>query len=221
MTKRYYLDAPLHAGEVVTLAKDQMHHLIKVMRVRDLEEIEIVNGKGYVAKAIYQGKLDIQSVEFYEKDKIKHILVLAHSEPKHLDFVLEKTSELGIDGFILFPAKKSTMKSFSASKQERHQKILISAMKQSGRVYLPSISYLKGIHELQVDKHYLLADFNGETFSRADKSTRFIIGPESGFTKEEISYCKDTLHAKGILLSQNVLRTETAAITASVLLSLQ
>ena len=51
-------------------------------------------------------------------------------------------------------------------------------------------------------------------------STVFIIGPESGFTQDEITFFKDNLKASPIILSKNVLRCETAAICAATLLSI-
>ena len=161
------------------------------------------------------------TVETIEKNPLKtqNSLALALTKPKQLEFVIEKGTELGINCFYLFPSQKSKLRHLSSSKQERLKKILISALKQSKRLHLPKIHILDNKERLPKDQNYLLADFKGIQFSHSNNAQTFIIGPESGFTEEEISFFKNNLKATGVILSDAVLRAETAALCAATLLA--
>jgi 16S rRNA (uracil1498-N3)-methyltransferase len=206
-------------GEMIDLAKEEMHHLKQVMRLKEGSPIEIVNGKGDLGEAIFGHLIKIEKVIHQKQPVVTKNLALALTEPKHLELVIEKGTELGIDSFFIFPSKKSKLQSLSLSKQERIEKILISALKQSKRLYLPKVNYLSTKEELP-EGSYLLGDFSGKPFERIETSATFIIGPESGFTSDECLFFEKKLSATPILLSKNVLRTETAALCAATLLSL-
>lgn len=219
MPHRYFIDTPLLEGARITLPKEELKHIKNVMRTKPGEAIEIINGHGQLATAPYGTEIVIESVQSHDI-QTQNGLALALSEPKHLELVIEKGTELGITDFTIFPSQKSKLKELSLSKKERLTKILISALKQSKRLHLPKIHYLPSKEHLPQDANYLIADFAGETYKPSKESHTFIIGPESGFTPQEIAFFKDHLSAKPILLSNSVLRTETAAICAAVLLSL-
>jgi 16S rRNA (uracil1498-N3)-methyltransferase len=220
MSHRYFLNAPFSEGDFVILDQVEEKHIKNVMRTKDQELIEIVNGKGELAFARFGKKILIEKVEKQPLPLNIKSLTLGLTEIKNLELVIEKGAELGIDKFYIFPAVKSKLRSLSPNKKERIEKILISSIKQSKRLFLPEVIYLNKKEQLPVGENYLLADFNGEVFSKIEGSSNFIIGPESGFTKEEISFFKEKLKAKGVLLSKNVLRAETAAICAATFLSL-
>lgn len=220
MPHRYFIEGPLNEGETITLSKEELGHLKKVMRTKPGTIIEIINGKGTLAKAPYFEEIQIEHVENTPPLKFTKSLALGLTEPKILELVIEKGTELGITSFYIFPAKKSKLTGLSPNKRERLHKILISALKQSKRLFLPEIIFLNSIKDLPKEQNYLLADFSGESGTTIEKeSYTFIIGPESGFTDKEILYLKENLNAKGILLSDGVLRAETAALCAASLLA--
>jgi 16S rRNA (uracil1498-N3)-methyltransferase len=217
MPHRYYQEGPLEQGVPINLSKEELKHLRSVMRAKDGEIIEVINGKGALATATFHETISVESISHHTL-LTKKSIAIAITEPKNLAVVIEKGTELGITTFYLFPAKKSKLTELSVSKKLRFHNILISALKQSKRLFLPEIIYLKGKEALPKNQTYLLADFDGVPFTEVDKSCTFIIGPESGFTDKEILYFKTSLSAKGILLSDGVLRAETAAIAAATLM---
>lgn len=218
MPHRYFHQGPLEQGAYISLSKEESSHLKKVMRTKKGSVIEIINGEGALACATFDEEILIDSVIKQAPSKKIKGLALALTEPKILELVIEKATEIGINSFLVFPAHKSKLRALSPNKQERIHKILISAIKQSKRLYLPSITFLKRKEDLPKETNYLLADFDGKEFTKGDLSYTFIIGPESGFTKEEITYFKEKLSANPILLSEGVLRAETAGICAAYLL---
>lgn len=220
MPHRYYVNTPLIEGKKVELEASELKHLKNVMRVKIGSEIEIVNGKGELGSAYFNKEITITNVIKEPTVTVKKTLALGLTEPKILELVIEKLTELGIDQVYIFPSSKSKLKELSDNKKLRLHKILISSLKQSKRLFLPKIHYLNKKEDLPKNQHYLLGDFNGDKFSPTNKDVTFIIGPESGFTKEEIVYFKENLNAKGIILSKNVLRAETAAICAACFLAL-
>jgi 16S rRNA (uracil1498-N3)-methyltransferase len=220
MTHRYFFNGPLKQGDKVSLDPPEEKHLKSVMRTKDGDRIEVINGKGELAFCLFGKQILIEKVDTKEPNKKVRSLTLGLTEPNILELVIEKATEIGIDEFFIFPSFKSKLKSLSPNKKERIEKILISSIKQSKRLFLPKVYYFNKKEELPSTNNYFLADFDGGVFSPSKESSNFIVGPESGFTEEEIAFFKNKLHAKGVLLSENVLRAETAAICCSYLLTL-
>ena len=219
MPHRYFFDGPLLEGTTIHLSKEEIKHIKNVMRTKKGVEIEIVNGKGALGKATFGEEIILYEV-LEQASPVEKGLALALTEPKILELAIEKATEIGVTAFYIFPAAKSKLRELSENKQKRIEKILVSAMKQSKRLFLPSVTFLSKKEELPPKEHYLLADFNGEPFEQSPLAQTCIVGPESGFTREEITFFKETLGAKGVLLSDAVLRAETAAICAANLLLL-
>jgi len=216
---RFYIDNPLKIGEILTIPKDELHHMKKVMRVQSEEKIEIVNGKGDIAIGKFANEITLISKTHSPPDPYKKILALANPLQNHLEIIIEKGTELGISDFILFPSVKSPIRKFSDAKKNRCKKISISSIKQCKRLYLPKISFINSPENLPAATYYL-GDPNGTFPSIKQKSDiAFIIGPESGFTKEETSYFTEITKAIPTKLSDNILRCETAAIISSYLLN--
>jgi 16S rRNA (uracil1498-N3)-methyltransferase len=218
---RFFSQNHLIQNEPITLSDEEMHHLKRVLRVRDGEKIELVDGKGSLAEAIFDDQIIARKVHHEKKPDTKKVLIQAIPEKNHLDFILEKATEIGITEFHFFPAERSKIKEISDGTLLRMKKITISAMKQSKRLFLPSIhlhSNIASFRELSFP--LLLADPNGEHFIKEtyETSKAILVGPESGLTSKEIEFFIQECKAKSISLSPNILRAETAAIIASYLI---
>ena len=211
---RFFTASKLTLETRVELSPEELHHLKKVLRVNVGDPIELVNGKGELAHAIYDDPITILSVDSAPKDLPTRALIQAIPEKSHLEFILEKGTELGITDFYLFPATRSKLKELSPNYITRLEKILLSSLKQCKRLFLPKL-------HINVAPPYVklyLGDPKGEPFTPSKDSSGFIIGPESGFTPEEIESFKSKQHAVPTKLSNNILRTETAATVASFLI---
>ncbi len=111
---RYFCpDITQHA----TLKDDEFHYLKNVMRCRVGDTVELINGKGTLAKAQIsklfekEAHLTVLEQEEHEKPLKKITLALAILKPSHLEYALEKCCELGVDRFVLFTASRSEKKS--------------------------------------------------------------------------------------------------------------
>ncbi len=215
---RFYTPHTLISNSLVELDSEEYHHLKKVLRVRPNEKIELVNGSGELAIALFDVTIRVLSVHKEPKPEKKIVLIQAIPEKNHLEFILEKGTEIGITEFIFFPAEKSKLKEISEALLFRMKKITISALKQCKRLYLPSISICKLSDLKNFSLKLYLADPKGDKFITTTESAGFIIGPESGFSQKEIDYLKTTCKATLTTLSPNILRAETASIIAAYLI---
>lgn len=225
---RYYMDADFKAGDQLKLEGAEQHHLAHVMRQVAGDRIDLVNGRGVLASAEIlsvgrrEALLRVEEATYYSPPKHTIILAQAMTRASRLDFILEKGTELGMSELWLFPAERSEKEKLSDSKLERMRHLTIAAMKQCGRLHLPRIV---------IREHFNLWDpFDGlvcfgdvdcrknESLNwREQKRILFFVGPESGFTPTEAQSLRK-LGAVGIKLHENILRTETAALTGLALI---
>src|SRR5579862_10014163 len=105
---RYYLDTPFQENKTVTLADEEFHHLSRVLRARVGDKVELVNGRGQLAHAHLmeltkkEARLGIKAIE-ESKQKPPLILAQALTRMNHLEWIIEKGTELGTTSFWLFP----------------------------------------------------------------------------------------------------------------------
>ena len=221
---RFYLDDPLQQTREAHLESSELHHLAHVMRIKEGEEVELVNGRGTLAhaKVISIGKsraeLKIEKSTTLPSNPPQILLGIPILRPSKLEWIVEKGTELGVDAFLLFPARLSEKKEVSSSSLERLHTLMISAMKQSGRLFLPHLEILSSFTKLfDRETKVLFGDTrNSKTIQKFEFPILFVTGPESGFSKEE----HDLLDEKGIgiHLNENILRAETAPLAAASLL---
>ncbi len=219
---RLFIDAPFAEMMELPLPKEELRHF-KVLRIHPHEMIPLVNGRGQLAEALVlsSDRLVIKKVTNSPPPRYQSVIIQGLTESTHLDLLIEKGCELGVTHFYLFTAKKSKKTSLSPNKMERLHKILISALKQSHRLHLPQIAVFPSLKEVTpLPKNIFLADPQGERLSLLpSEDCGILVGPESGFTKEEIGFIETKLQAKKISLNDNILRTETASMISAYLLS--
>jgi 16S rRNA (uracil1498-N3)-methyltransferase len=233
--ERYYTPEPLSLHEIIELKGAEFHHLARVMRSRKGDSVELVNGNGTLAEAVIQEIikekvfLKISHLTQETSRSCQIILAQAIPKPNRLDFILEKGTELGVDCFWLFPGNLSVKKEFFPHQIERAQQLTIAAMKQSGRLTLPTIEILPPLSQWpsiegkstffgDVDPSAPLFETLWKSLPSPTSPALFITGPESGFNAKETEILKK-LGAKGVKLHPNILRTDTASLMALSLLS--
>jgi len=231
-SNRYYSPTRFSKDEPITLTGDEAHHLLRVMRTKTHEEIEVVNGYGELAIASLQkivkdsAELKIVSIS-YEEPGPQIILAQAIPRNNRLEYILEKGTELGASSFWLFPSINSEKEIFSHNQQHRQEQILISAMKQCGRLHLASRLVKPDLLSWEsIDGTLLFGDTRKQAppLSHAlhkpiKEPLVLFIGPESGFHPKEIQFLEERLCAKGVSLHHNILRVDTAAIAALSVIS--
>ncbi len=227
-SERYFHDKKFVDKQVI-LEGLEFHHLAHVMRSKAGDTVELVNGQGELAQGIIEAinkknaLLNIQRV--VKEAPPNYEVVLAQAVPRmgRLDFIVEKGTELGMTQLFLFPTQRSERKQLTTHQLERLKAIAIAAMKQCGRLYLPQISICSSIAEAFKNQYIV---FFGDVIPQAlplvkvwaeqkeiKAGVEFYIGPESGFNDDEIDLLKGK-GALGVKLHGNILRTDTAALTA-------
>lgn len=210
------------------LPESDSQHCIRVLRMNVGDEVEVIDGCGFRYKCRIidphqkHTQLDIISKEKIEKPWRGNITV-AVAPTKHLDrmeWMVEKLTETGIDRIVPVLCRRSERKEL---KQERLQKIAVSAMKQSLKAEMPEIARMTPLTEFlsgcsATRKFVAYCDKNCERRTLAKivepfEDTAILIGPEGDFSPEEISEAI----ASGFMpvtLGDCRLRTETAALAA-------
>jgi len=235
--ERFFFEQPLRENEIISISQDEFHHLVNVMRAKVKDRIEIVNGMGELATGSVQtiekkqATLLIEEVKQEAEAPFQIILAQSIPRPNRLDFILEKGTELGMTEIWLFPGKHSERKEFKGNQLDRMHSILVSAMKQCGRLHLPKIlikpelENWKGLEypaffgDVEALAPHFIDAFKKENFDRlASKGVIFFIGPETGFSDSETAKLRN-LNVKGVKLNGNILRTDTAAIVALALIT--
>ncbi len=224
--ERFYLLEEFFTGSTVLIRGNEHHHLTRVVRAEEGDEMELVNGLGSLAKGKIekigkeQTSLHILHTQKTIPPKVQVLLGIPFMRPSKLEWVLEKGTELGVDAFYFYPADKSTQESFSEHQLERMRTITISALKQSKRLYLPHLEILPHLSSLLIKEGEIYFGDIRPSHSKLDwkclSNVLFITGPESGFSKEELVL----LDGKGMgsSISSHVLRSETAPIAAASIL---
>lgn len=230
--ERFFFDGELLPESRIDLSDIEKHHLI-VMRVRPGDEVEIINGRGQLAEAdlLEIGKkwasLKIKKVSEFLPSANRLILAQAFPRLQRLDLIIEKATELGATEIWLYPGERSEKNEVSTSGLERLRQITISASKQCGRYYLPSIRLLPSLENWKTTDIPLFFGEIGPHVESFDKCIQkqasckgliFAVGSEKGFSSREKELLL-RLGGIGTTLNKNILRTETAAIAALAIAS--
>ena len=216
----------------IILNDGDVHHLLHVMRAHKGDEIEVVfDGHLYSCIVDNINPLDISiSYEIPTDSELKQKVTLFFSLAKgdKIDFVVQKATELGVFRIVLLKTERCINKideSQLSHKLERFKKIAKEASEQCHRLLIPEIVGVVDINNIPED---LLCDINllayekeaGSTDSFASalnkekQSISVMIGPEGGFSKEEVYLLVNKDRFIPISLGKRILRTETAAVYA-------
>lgn len=221
---RLFYDATIESGvQSHVLSEDESKHACKVLRMKNGDSLALVNGKGYYFETEIvdahpkRCEVEITLETKQEEDKKQiHIAIAPTKLNDRMEWFMEKATELGITEITLLLTKNSERK---AAKLERFEKILVSAMKQSKRLYLPKLNDLTSFNEFisQHPKGLIAECYDGEkstiTESFTNQNCPILIGPEGDFTLEEVEQAKKSGYLS-ISLGENRLRTETAGLYA-------
>ena len=227
MVPRFHLDQPLRAGSVVTLPEDAAHHAIRVLRLREGDEVTLFNGRGgeFAARIASIQRLrmmiDVLQHRAIEREApLRVTLVQGMSAGEKMDSTLRKAVELGVAAFQPVLAARSIARpkgERAESRREHWQKLVVAACEQCGRNRVPDVRPLVPLQDYRAEDgiKLLLSPRSDLPLSKAEKGEQYIVaaGPEAGFAAEE----EAALAGQGFVpvkLGARVLRTETAALAA-------
>lgn len=223
---RYYIDADFCENKSLAISGDEWHHLTRTARARQGDEVELVNGRGELAEARIE-ELKKNHAELLVGLVVSRPppppLILAQAIPRmnHLEWIVEKATELGATSIWLFPGNLSEKDTLSDNQHARLTALSVSAMKQCGRLDLPEILLKPPLARWEPTEGTF---FFGDTAEDAPylwemplvkpliSPVVLLIGPEKGFHLKEVDFMKHALKAKGARLHPNILRAETAPL---------
>lgn len=221
MADRFYTNCPLAPG-LVTLQGPEAHHLAAVCRFRPGDQVCLFNGDGHeypatvVAVARRSVTLDVSAVETPLRESEVHLEVAA-ALPKgdRAQFLVEKLTELGVHTFVPLRTQRSMIHP-RETKRDKLQRYAVEASKQCGRNVLLSVETLVEWdvycekRELPTTR-YLAHPGGTAALNPAGQDRVVAVGPEGGFTSEEVERAR----AAGwqlVHLGSRTLRVETAAL---------
>ncbi|MDZ7647927.1 MAG: 16S rRNA (uracil(1498)-N(3))-methyltransferase [Cytophagales bacterium] len=222
---------PAITNGVHHLDEVESKHAVRVLRLNVGDELQLTDGVGSFYKA-KMTEADPKKCAFtiIEKEFIlprKFSIAIAMAPTKNIDrteWFVEKAVELGIEQIHFLLCKNSERKNINL---DRIEKIVISAMKQSGQAWRPKISGIKTFQEvltLSADQKFIcFVDSKNphqlKSEVHPDKSYLVLIGPEGDFRQDELDLAVTNGYTK-VGLGPNRLRTETAALAACHTLNL-
>jgi len=225
MNQFYAPPNQINPSEIV-LTESEAKHAAKVLRKSIGEKILVTDGRGnqYNGLIEHMGKRELrasilESERFKEpKPEIELCMGLIRKRDR-LEFAAEKATELGVTRISLFHADHT--EPFNV-RVDRVEAAVLSAMKQSLRVYLPDVRVFDSLDDLldrDFDKILLIhADAHGENHVDIHQAgiqhVMMIIGPEGGLSDRECDMLKYK-NATRLTLGDYRLRAETAAIMMS------
>ncbi len=206
-------------------------HLAKVLRMKSGEQIEVTDGGLNVykcrIKSIDKNKIVCTIIrKKFNVNESKRSVTLFISHLKNMnrfEFAIEKAVELGVKNIIpVITEHTVNKKGISSIRLNRLKSIIISAMEQSQRCYLPKIHSSQSFDELietsdKTKQKIVMYEFADSTskisMNEKEDDAALLIGPEGGFTKNEIDILlKNNWHVRS--LGSRKLRAETAAIVS-------
>jgi 16S rRNA (uracil1498-N3)-methyltransferase len=223
---QYFFCEDLNIGSNV-LSPEESRHCVKSLRLGAGDEIYVTDGAGGLYKARIT-KPDARKCEYEMDEQVKaedettpkiHMAVALTKNMNRFEWFLEKATEIGVNEITPLICRKSER---TFANLGRLHGILVSAIKQSQRVWLPKLNdpeSMKSLVEKKEDHKGFIA-WMGEGDNRELKDTYqrgenaiILIGPEGDFTPEEVQLCLDHGY-EPVMLGTHRLRTETAALVA-------
>lgn len=223
----YYTPKQYISSGSLTIVDDEAKHLGRVLRKQTGEEVYVTDGEGNLYKSkinvINKQIIECSIIESYQNLNEPVIKLNLYQSliknPDRLEFSIEKSVELGVHSIHTVITENTINK--TTNKTMRWQAIALSAMKQSQRCYLPKINEpvsfadailnAKGELKLIADEKDTPGKINIKDVAGNHSSIDLFIGPEGGFTNDEVNLA--VLNNFRILnLGRRKFRSETASI---------
>jgi 16S rRNA (uracil1498-N3)-methyltransferase len=221
MADRFYVNCPLAPGQIM-LRGPEAHHLAVVCRLRPGDRVCLFNGDGreYPAKILEVARrmvtLQVEGVEAPHRE-LGFCLEVASPLPKgdRAQILVEKLTELGATAFVPLQTTHSVVHPRD-TKLDKLQRHVIEASKQCGRNTLlriaPLVEWERYCHREDLPGLRIVAHPGASSEAwPTGQDVAFALGPEGGFTDEEITMAR-AAGWRVVGLGPRILRVETAAL---------
>ena len=225
MNIRLYYPNSIVENSTSLLSKEHTHYVANVMRLRRGSIINFFNIKGeweseivFLEKERVEVKFLKKVKEPQKKNKIELAICLVKKNP--METILQKATELGVSKIIPIISERTEVKELN---HDRAKKIVIEATEQSNQMFPPEIlkvvklkDFLKNLDQTT---KLLFGDVNSkdnlgiEKFKNL-KSLTILIGPEGDFSPSEREFILSFSQVVPFTISKNILRSDTAVISA-------
>ena len=220
---RLFFSDALLVNMIDKLNKDQSHYLSKVMRIKENEVFSLFNKEGeWEAKVlgISKNTVKFKIIKQLRQKEITKELWLAFSPIKsnYQNFMLQKATELGVTKFLPIIFDRTVVRKIN---KDRLEKIIIEASEQSNRINVPIIESAQDLNSFlkKNSMNLIFTDLNSkikkvDKLKFMDKPVCIIIGPEGDFSEIEREKILSFKGVQPIKINENILRSETAVISA-------
>ena len=226
-TIRLYFPDKIQSDLSSHLPKEQTHYVKDVMRLKIGDKLSIFNTLGEWSAVIESYEKNGAKIKIIEKvrdkDNEKNIwLAFSPIKQNPLNFVIQKGTELGIQRFIPILSERTVVREMNI---ERIKKIIIEASEQSNRISVPEINkpeLLKNfLSQFPENASLIFCDINSKKnnlknilIKNIDGPICILIGPEGDFSENERKMIINLNQTYPISLAKNILKAETAALSA-------
>ena len=237
---RIFVKDSLNSKEDYTPCSEDAHYLSQVLRMREGEELDIVDAGGAVYRAYISGfgkhSVTVTVVgrqEGTNEPPVKVTLYQSVSKGERMDLTIQKAVELGVTKIVPVMSERCIVR-FDGKKDrsDRWQKIALEAARQSGRDIVPVVTVPKTFADAvsEADEQLKIIPWEeasgltlkGVVSGKKPRSIAVFIGPEGGFTPAEADMARAN-DITPVTLGRRILRTETAgpAVLAMLLYELE
>lgn len=232
MPHRFFVEQPLVSGQTINLPTAIAHQVTRVLRLRPGATIILLDGSGlgYPVHLVSSAGGRVGGIvgagePVSGEPGVAITLYVAPLKGDHFAYTLQKGTEVGASAFVPIITARTVASEASDAKLERWRRIVREAAEQSGRGRIPPVAVPRPFAEVCAAAGPALIPWEGEharplaSAARGQVTTTTLglfIGPEGGFTAEEIAVAE----AAGIVpvtLGPRILRAETAAVVATAL----
>ena len=231
----FFLSETQFLGNRVKFPPQIAHQIVHVLRMKNGDHVIVLDGQGYEYRVMLSINDDLRVVDgdILQKNisdrepKTKLSLCFGLTNREKVEFILQKGTEIGISDFYPFTSSRTIVQTLdlSVKKIKRREKIITEAAEQSRRGCLPELHQPLSFQVCceQVVPNHLLSlaaweEVEPKTSNLSALISRFsgdsiaiFVGPEGGFSSEEIDLLK-TEGVNIVSLGKRILRTETAAL---------
>ena len=225
MDIRLYHPNSIVENSTILLSKEHTHYLTNVMRLKRGSFVNFFNKEGEWKSEIVFLEKDRVEVRFLNKvkesqKKNKIELAVCLVKKNAMEMILQKSTELGVSKIIPLISERTEVKELN---QDRAKKIAIEATEQSNQMFPPEILKVTKLKDFlkNLDKNtkLLFADVNSKNNLRIEDLKNFeslciLIGPEGDFSPSERQLILSVSKVVPFTMSKNILRSDTAVISA-------
>lgn len=226
------------ADKQAELPQEEASHALRVLRLQAGDELFLMDGEG----VFYRAEVTMASnkhclyriLETISQEKtwngLIHLAMAPTKMMERVEWMAEKATEIGFDELSFLNCQFSERRQL---RQDRMEKIVVSAMKQSRKAWKPTVNEMLAFKDFigqersgrkfiahcyeEIEKKDLFDELDG---LKADEEVTVLIGPEGDFSIDEVRLAMANGY-ESISLGQSRLRTETAALAAVMMMQLK